>query len=111
MSYKINNGEYETDESGMPIKVCYKDELLQNAALAIGCKRGRFYPDKDFGSRLSMLCREPIEEYAESYIRQALSALDGAFLKKVTRGDGVLTAEFEINGEEKEVVFQLEEGI
>ena len=110
MSYKLNNGEYEKI-GGELITVEYIEALLQKAILLIKAQRGRFYPDKNFGSRLNEISREPFEEYAAAYIRQALYGLDGVYVKNVTKAAESLTVELMINDEEKEVILPFDENV
>ena len=111
MGYKLSNGEYIKDGEGKLVTVEYIEELVQNAALALTAKRGRFYPDKNFGSRLSGLNREPFEEYAAAFIRQALYDLDGVFVKKVIKNEENIEVILIINDEEKEVILPIEQEI
>lgn len=110
-SFKLIDGEYVKDGDGRLITVEYIEALLQNVCLIIGTQRGKFYPDKNFGSRLSTDIKEPFEEYAQTYIRQAIYGLDGVFVKKVRRNGNGITVILIINDEEKEVTLPFEENI
>ena len=108
LSCRLIDGEYEKDSQGKLIKAEYTDALLQKALLLIEAKRGRFYPDKDFGSRIDEINIEPFEEYALSYIRQALDGLDGTFVTEAKKDSEALKIRLIINDEEKEVILPLD---
>ena len=99
---KITNGEYEPTDSGVA-EVDYIDEVLQNAALAITAKRGRFYPNKDFGSQIYKIDCRPFEEYALCYARQAVDGINGVYIKSVKLQKNTLIFSVTINDIEKEV--------
>lgn len=111
MSYRLVDGEYALDGGGNPIPIEYYEDLLQKVLLALKAKRGKFYPNKDFGSRLNEIEKEPFEKYAESYARQALDGFDGVFVKKVIKDGNALTFQLLVNEREEEVILQIEEDI
>lgn len=111
MSYRLSGGEYALDENGRPVSIEYIEELLQGVLLASTAPRGRFYPDKNYGSRLSEIEREPYEEYARAYISQAVDSIDGVFVKKVIKADGILKVQLLINDSEEEVILNIEQGV
>ena len=108
--YKLIDGEYVKD-GGALVTVEYIEALLQNVSLILYAERGRFYPDKDFGSRIREINKEPFEEYAAAYIRQALYDLDGVFVKNVRKNENEITVELIINDENREVVLPFENDI
>jgi phage gp46-like protein len=52
---KLENGQYVTAGSGIPERVEGTEELLQRARMRLTARRGSFYPDPDYGSRLYQL--------------------------------------------------------
>ena len=108
MSLRLTGGEYALDNVGNTVSIEYIEELLQCALLASRTGRGRFYPDKNFGSRISDISKEPFEEYAAAYIRQALDRLDGVFVRKVIKENDELKVQLLINNSEEEVIFEIE---
>ncbi len=108
--YKLIDGEYVKD-GGELLTVEYIEALLQNISLILHAERGKFYPDKDFGSRIREIKREPFEEYAAAYIRQALYGLDGVFVKSVKKNGNEITVSLTINNEDREVVLPFENDI
>ena len=111
MSYRLSGGEYALDENGKPVSIEYIEELLQGVLLASKTPRGRFYPDKNFGSRLGEIDREPFEEYARAYISQAVDGLDGVFVKKVIKTEDEIKVQLLVNDSEEEVILEIEQGI
>lgn len=101
MTYKIVNGSYVTDENNKLVMIEYIEQLLQNAVLMIGAQRGKFYPDKNFGSQITSCVNEAS---ALGYARQSLADLDGVFVKSAKINDGKITFSLIINDEERSVV-------
>lgn len=108
MSLKLINGDYAKDKNGKLIKVEYIDELLQDAMLLLTAGRGRFYPNKDFGSYIKCISKEPFEEYALAYARQALLKINGVSVKSAKKQNEGITFDLIINGEERQVTVQIE---
>lgn len=80
MTHKIINGDYVFDDNGRLQTVEYIDEVIQNVVLALFTKRGRFYPDKDYGSYIRFSDKIP-EAYLLAYARQAVDSIDGVYIK------------------------------
>lgn len=83
---------------------------LVNARMQMNTERGSFYPDKDYGSRLSSLQR-PIMAYALAYAGQALSASDGIFVTCAEQQGGTLVLTLQINDEEGRVNYRIHENV
>ncbi len=82
MTDKLINGDYQLNETHTALKQCdYTDELLQDAYILLSAKRGSFYPNKNFGSKIDTINSEPKDEYLRSYAQQALGELDGVYVK------------------------------
>ncbi len=111
MISRLENGDYVKGENGALETVELAEELLQNAFITLKAKRGRFYPNKNFGSRIYEINGEPFSEYALSYARQALDETDGVFALKCEIKDGCAVFVLLINNEEREVRIQLENNL
>ena len=112
MAIELINGDYKrSEENGQPLTVSYIEELLQNAFVALNVRRGRFYPDKNFGSKIRGLTETPLEEYAFAYACQALDGLDGVFVKSAEISEGAATLNLILNGTERQVSIDLENNI
>ena len=62
-------------------------DIMNACKMAIYCKKGNFYPDKDFGSQISNL--------------------DGVYVKSLDFDDTVLKVNVLINDEERQVKIEL----
>lgn len=109
MQSKLVNGDYAKD--GAPLTVSYIEELLQNAFVALNTKRESFYPNKSFGSKIRMINRRPVEEYAFAYACQALEGLDGVFVKGASLTDNGVIILLAVNGTQGQVNIELENNI
>lgn len=77
------------------------EQLLANSMLALKGKRGRFYPDKNFGSKIDVSLSE-MEILA--YARQAVSSLEGVCVKSAQKLDNKITFQLVLNEEERQVM-------
>lgn len=77
------------------------DETLKNAVRCLTVKRGRFYADKNFGSKISAS-----QNNAEilAYARQSVDGLDGVFVKSAVKNNSSVTFVLTVNGEERSVI-------
>lgn len=99
---KIQNGSYIEAQDGEFISVDYIDGLLQNAFLRLKAKRGRFYPNKNFGSKIYELgTGSPL--LALALARQAVSDLDGVYIKECISDNGEYIFDLFVNNEERQV--------
>lgn len=109
MTEKIVNGDYiMMNDSDNIQSVEYIDEVIQTIKMLLVTQRGKFYPNKDFGSLLKQSLPQPSEEYALAYARQALEGLDGVFVNTVRVDNGTIYLNVSINSEEKQVIQQIE---
>ncbi len=104
MTEKLVNGDYvkSKDKSGLE-NTEFIDEIVQSVVLILTARRGRFYPDKNYGSMVSDIVCEPKDEYALCYARQALDGIDGVFVKKAHRAENGYIFDLIINDEERQV--------
>ncbi len=76
------------------------EEILKNAVKCLTVKRGRFYADKNFGSKI-----RASQSNAEilAYARQSVDKLDGVFVKSAVKNKNSVTFVLTVNGEERSV--------
>lgn len=86
-------------------------EALRSCVLAIRCERGRFYPDKDYGSSISQLENYSNRRLVLALARQAVGNIDGVFIKNVSIASDTATFEVYINNEREQVVINLEQNV
>lgn len=111
MADKIINGDYSLIPNTNELVQCdYTDELFQNAVLLLKAHRGKFYPNKDFGSKITE-AQEPMAEYLAAYAAQALDTLDGVYVKRVYYEDGIAHFRLMINDIERGVIINLENNL
>lgn len=77
------------------------DEILKNAVRCLTVRRGRFYADKNFGSKI-LACQSNAEILA--YARQSVEKLDGVFVKSAVKNNNSVTFVLTVNGEERSVI-------
>ena len=72
-------------------------DIINLCRSAVFCEKGEFYPDKNFGSRIHEA--KDNERLMLSFIRMALSKLDGVYVKNVTyiKNDNLITVDVLIN--------------
>ena len=72
-------------------------DIINLCRSAVYCEKGEFYPDKNFGSRIHEA--KDNERLMLSFIRMALSKLDGVYVKNVTyiKNDNLITVDVLIN--------------
>ena len=79
------------------------DELARSIKFLLNARRGKFYPNKNYGSLLRDIFLEPKSEYALSYARQALDGIDGVYVKSAKLRNNNYIFSLIINGYEREV--------
>lgn len=67
----------------MTNKTICTDEILKNCIVAMKCPRGRFYPNKNFGSYILDEADKHFSDELLAYARQAVSEIDGVYVKSV----------------------------
>ena len=104
MTPEISNGDYV--KNGKTLReIEHMDELLQEIALNISAERGNFHPDKDFGSRIYN-SKDADTDYIAALAAQALSGMDGVYIKSVKRIDHNLEFTVIINNLERQVLIK-----
>lgn len=105
MTDKITNGDYILLDNNAGLdSVEYIDEIVQNARILLYTHRGRFYPNKDFGSLLRNDLPSPSDEYALCYARMALEGLDGVFVDSARVDDNTMYVDLSINKRKVQVI-------
>lgn len=102
MIQKIENGAYVKNQNSGYARVDYIDELLQNAVVNICARRGAFYPDKNFGSKLYLL-KPKKEAEALALARQALIDIDGVYVSKCAFDNDTICFDLILNDKERQV--------
>ncbi len=82
-------------------------QCLLNARQILATARGSFYPDKNFGSQLSLLTK-PMTGYALAYAAQALAQSDGYEIKQAEAQRTSLVLSVCINDEEGMVIYRID---
>ncbi len=104
MTPEISNGDYV--KNGKTLReIEHMDELLQEVALNISAERERFYPDKNFGSRIYNF-KDADNDYIAGLAAQAVSCIDGVYIKSVKRIDRNLEFTVIINNLERQVLIK-----
>ena len=78
MDIKISDGDWATDERGMPITLSGETEILQRAYMRLRIPRGSLLHDPELGSRFGEIDRskrENADKLAFLFAQQALSPL------------------------------------
>lgn len=80
MDTAIKDGDFLTDEKGLPVQISGAQELLQRAMFRLTVKQGSFLYDQRLGSRLYTLkgaygSGETLSENAMQMVREALAPL------------------------------------
>lgn len=76
------------------------EKIISACIHRVRCKRGSFYPDKNYGS----LIRADMDmSNLLACIRQATSQLDGVYIKSVQKQNGKLIIDITINDSERRV--------
>lgn len=107
MTDKIINGDYARDNNDGLQTIDYIDEVLQNVKILLTAGRGKFYPNKNFGSMLDRELRKPINETALAYSRLAVEDMDGVFISSAQVASDSVIIDLTINGEEKQVKYKI----
>ncbi|MBR5272473.1 MAG: hypothetical protein IKU25_03650 [Clostridia bacterium] len=113
MDIKISNGDWATDECGMPITISNETELLQQAFLRLKIPKGAFLHDAEFGSRFAEITpenRENADKLAFLFAQQALSPLASQMRvsgANVQFGEKNVITISAVIGAEKEVQFTI----
>lgn len=82
-------------------------EILQNALRAICCPRGKFYPDKNYGSKIKGSVTALTDKQLLDYARQAVSGMDGVTVKSVDTGSNNIKFTILVNNERGQVSINL----
>ena len=80
MDTAIKDGDFQTNGSGLPVRISGAQELLQRVMFRLTVKKGSFFYDQQLGSRLYTLKgsygnREALSETAMQMVREALKPM------------------------------------
>lgn len=82
--------------------------VLTDCVTAFICPRGEFYPDKDYGSRIIKNVVTADIQTLLCYARQAVSEMDGVFVKSAVKEKDNILFNILINHEEGQVSIPVE---
>ena len=111
MTNQLINSDYRKGEDGAYLKSDTEDELYQNAVLTLHAERGKFYPDKNFGSRIKATPKTSVAEQFLAFAQQALDATDGVYAIKAEIESDTAVITLLVNDEERKVSLQLENNL
>lgn len=109
MDNKIENGDWAVTRNTLSV-VYGEDEMIGHVEARLSAKKGRFYPNKDFGSLLYTLKDSQDENkdmLALQYSRQALSDMSGVFVEKAIVADDEAKIKIAFDNRSKEVIIKL----
>ena len=87
------------------------ETFLRSCVIAMRNPRGRFYPDKNFGSTLYALEDAENTRALLAAARQAVRELDGVFVKSASVDENSAVFEIYINNEKRRVSIELEQNL
>lgn len=82
--------------------------VLTDCVTAFICPRGEFYPDKDYGSQIMKNIVTADIQTLLCYARQAVSEMDGIFVKSAVKEKDNILFNILINHEEGQVSIPVE---
>ncbi len=106
MNTAVLNSDF-TGYGAPPVKTEQTEALLQNIACAFFTERGKFYPDKDFGSRLREAVISGDCALAAACAAQSLYGIDGVYVKSAEPENGEYKITVGINDEERQVTVRI----
>ena len=107
---KLIDGDYRK-ENGRLSEIDLISEVLQNVFVTLSVERGKFYPNKNFGSSISNITNEPMEQYALAFARQALDDTDGVYVLDAVIKSGTAELTVLINDKREKVNIKLENNV
>lgn len=86
-------------------KLVSADDIIEDCIMALTCPYSRFYPNKDFGNRI-----KSSNDYKQllASSRQAVSNIDGVFVKSLSVNDGLAEFTIMVNDEARRVSIDIE---
>lgn len=82
-------------------------EILSGCVSAFLCPRGEFYPNKNYGSQIMKNKVSADSEKLLAYARQAVSDMDGIFVKSAYLDNLNVVFTVAVNDEERQVSIKL----
>lgn len=78
-------------------------KMLEYCACTLKCPRGKFYPNKDYGSQLNAVSEQENLNKLLAFARVAAIDIDGLYVKSVSKDNDNLIFDILINDEERQV--------
>lgn len=79
------------------------NSVLTDCITALVCPAGEFYPNKNYGSQIKRNSGRLDEEKLLCYARQALSNMDGVYVKSASIDNSNAVFKIAVNNEERQV--------
>ena len=116
MELKLRDGNYVLSAAGLPETVGGAEELLQRALMRLAARRGSFWPEPEYGSRLYTLCRIKAGQRAAAarmFVAEALEHEPEITVKDVVYtpgadGGGSVAVTLSAEGTEAELMLEVE---
>ncbi len=109
MDIEIKNGDW-VHENGTLAMIEGTQEILQHARIRLQAKKGGFYSDPSFGSRLHELkgqTGKQVETIALEYAGEALAEMPEVWPKALTWDGAQAVIQLSVRGAEREVTIQV----
>ncbi|MCH5321287.1 MAG: hypothetical protein J1E36_05960 [Eubacterium sp.] len=81
--------------------------VLSDLVMAFICPRGEFYPNKNYGSQIKRNKNLIDEDKLLSFARQAVSDMDGVYVKSTQLNDSNAVFTVMINDESRQVSIEI----
>lgn len=108
MANKIENGDY-VFTNGAAEKARLMEQVLQDLRTALFCRRGRFYPNKEFGSTAAAAASSyPYHENLLAAARRCLEKYEGVLVKNAHFENGQARLTIVFYGQETEVAIHFD---
>lgn len=102
MTEVIENGDYVLEDGKLKTAE-YTETILQDIARAVYTKKGSFYPEALYGSKLRVDGERQGAAYAVSFAREALADMDGVYVESAQETDSGYDFTIYINNEKRQV--------
>ncbi|MCD7873129.1 MAG: hypothetical protein LUG21_07535 [Clostridiales bacterium] len=106
MNEIIENGDYVLEENALKTDE-YSEIIYQDIIRMLKTDKGSFYPDKNFGSKLTAASEKPINVCAVGLAREAVLNANGVYIKSVCEKQNGFNVTVVINGIEREVLIEI----
>lgn len=115
MELKLRDGQYIVSTAGVPETVANAEETLQRVLMRLAARRGSFWPDPNYGSRLYTLGGLKAgqrEAAARLFVAEALEGEQGLTIREVTytpgaEGQGSVAISLSAEGLDTELLLEV----